>query len=570
MQFKKSVYNKIILFFIFFVIIPVSIITTQLIVYITRKNRASAVYDSSQIALQETAIVNKKIQEIKNMFHSISSYNTLTVFLDSVYYPSVDFQNYNTNVVSFVKGAIETNYSMSFRIYMMNRTIPQGYGIFYSFDELDQYKVIHDFLNSGKLMEITLPSAYLNGTENNNFLTEDNNIIFIYKIQNIKRQLAVAVLKIPEKLFYIDNQKYNLVSYDNRRILNYSSLSNENIKELNITGQTGTTDGTAYTVCSLPEFPFQIMVAGNIPKSALYYFIYEIIIIAVVSGDCFFVLYYFHELTARMYNCLSRMKDSIHSGFTKKLPVEGEDEIAGISENINILIDEIKHLMEKTVEQETVGKQTYIYALQNQINPHFIYNTLEIFSSQMELYGHYAESEAMSNFSRMLRYNLTGTENFATVREEIDHMKNYMNIQLIRFPMIKCNIDIQEDLYACSIIRFVFQPILENCISHGLDRNKPVMTISVHAEHTGNDTLFVISDDGTGMSRNRTAYINRMLTSEPELKGNYTPEKNKKKSIGLYNINKRLKLFYGEKYHITVQSKELQGTVVLFRIPYQK
>ncbi len=557
---NNSIYRRILVFFLVFVVVPIILITSLLFSYINTQTTDTALAASKQMSQQLSVIVEAVINHKVEMMKNLSSYNELTVFLNNPYRSKVDLSNYNNNVVSFFEGATGTYYKTSIRLYVTNQTIPQGHGTFYPIEQIESLKVISEFIASDEKLGIYSDDVIDDSNYSNTFLSTGQNIIFLYKIFNFDKLSAIVLLKVPEEEF-LGKMESHLITNGSLRIMNYTSYSEEELTKLDYSDDYGIIGSIAYSKCDISLFPYTIIITSYIQDSTWYTDYYKLAIVVIIMFGSLFMLYEIYKLTSRIYGCLNRMDESVRSNFTTKLPVKGNDEIASISKYINVLLDEIKKLMKRTVEQETLGKQTHIYALQNQINPHFIYNTLEIFSSQMELYGHYDESEVMSDFAKMLRYNLSGNVYFASIREEIGHMKNYISIQRVRHPWIVCEISIPDELYECKIIRFLFQPLVENSILHGLDREKPELHINIAVKKVNDDLCFKLTDNGVGIDPTELEKINSNLNAP------ISSVATTKSFIGLANINNRLRLFFGNEYNIQVESHIGQGTIIRFNIP---
>jgi sensor histidine kinase YesM len=227
-------------------------------------------------------------------------------------------------------------------------------------------------------------------------------------------------------------------------------------------------------------------------------------------------------------------------------------------------LDEASLLFDKNLKQEIANKEAQFIALQHQINPHFIYNTMEVFSSKMEIYGHYEESEAMTAFADMFRYNINKTLRVARVSEEIAQAKSYIDIQKLRCPNLELIIQVSEELAEQKIIRFIFQPLIENCISHGIANPKDALKIQISAYYMNNNSeiAFTVCDYGRGIPAAKLDEINRAL-QQPPADGTISSGGS---SIGLYNINRRLKLFYGDEYCLQISSSLNEWTLVSFKI----
>lgn len=196
-------------------------------------------------------------------------------------------------------------------------------------------------------------------------------------------------------------------------------------------------------------------------------------------------------------------------------------------------------------------------ALQNQINPHFIYNTLESIRMLAELNDDDRVAELTYLLGLQLRYSITRSDETVTVEQELCHVRNYLQLLQIRFPgKLDFHIEVPQHFYDLPIIKLVFQPIVENAVFHGLEKQEKPGTITITARNDGLDAIFEIRDDGVGMDKDTLNQLNRSLTNG----------KIDKFGIGLRNVNERVRLHYGDTSNLTVDSRPGKGTMVTLKI----
>ena len=215
-------------------------------------------------------------------------------------------------------------------------------------------------------------------------------------------------------------------------------------------------------------------------------------------------------------------------------------------------------------------RQAQYLALQNQINPHFLYNTLDGIRSEALIAGidHVAEmTEALAVF---FRYTISRDEGLVTVEDELENCRTYFKIQQYRFGerirlVIACEEENRETILQCRIPKLTLQPILENSIIHGTELRLGQGTQTIHLMLTGSRLLIRVSDDGVGMDEHTLEELNRRLGCSGEQLA--PSEREKKGGIALYNVNHRIHLIYGEEYGLHVFSVENIGTDVEISIP---
>lgn len=241
---------------------------------------------------------------------------------------------------------------------------------------------------------------------------------------------------------------------------------------------------------------------------------------------------------------------------------------------IHILTDnQIEEMIAKRVENDTENfereilmKQANMQLLQSQINPHFLYNTLECIRAQAIIEGADQIAETAQALSLFFRYSISGKSDIVSIREELASIKHYVTIQQYRFRgRFEVVIDdISDDIMLASIPKLSLQPIIENAIVHGFSDITSNGRINISIEHALNDCVAIkVSDNGKGMDVEALELLCRRInTNDARYKAN-----EKHKSIGLWNVNRRIKLLYGEKYGMTIYSIKDRGTTVELFFP---
>jgi two-component system sensor histidine kinase YesM len=209
----------------------------------------------------------------------------------------------------------------------------------------------------------------------------------------------------------------------------------------------------------------------------------------------------------------------------------------------------------------TLLKQAQHVALQSQINPHFLYNTLETINwNAMRLTGGENKvSEMISSLSKLLRLSLEEPMNLISIQKELEHAQHYIDILLIRYKnKFKLEWDISVDVLACKIPRITLQPLVENAIYHGIKPKAGNGTIRISGHMRDEHVLFEISDDGVGVSPERAEEINAAMQEDYSQPGDH---------IGMINVNQRIKLTFGEAYGLTIASELNKGTTIRLILP---
>jgi two-component system sensor histidine kinase YesM len=228
----------------------------------------------------------------------------------------------------------------------------------------------------------------------------------------------------------------------------------------------------------------------------------------------------------------------------------------------------ISGMLDKQTAIQMSKKQAEYLALQNQINPHFLYNTLEAIRGDALDIGMNNIAQTTEALATFFRYTITEVENLVTLEDELENVENYFIIQKYRFgEKLNMEIDTGEDgtVLQSQLPKLTLQPIIENAVFHGLECKRGEGTIRIHVETTKSKLLISIVDDGVGMDEEQLEYINRRLH---HLELNYDNEnKEKNGGIALYNVNSRIKLLFGEEYGLYIYSNKNIGTNVRINLP---
>lgn len=253
---------------------------------------------------------------------------------------------------------------------------------------------------------------------------------------------------------------------------------------------------------------------------------------------------------------LESMKLFGKGNLSHRVEVKTTDEIGQIGSEYNRMADNIETLIEKVYKMEITQKQAEIDFLCMQINPHFLYNTLDTISWMAIMQGNLDISEMTISLADLLRAMIK-KDRFVTVEEEMKTVKDYLLIQGQRFgDKISVLYDVDEQAYPCQVPNFILQPLIENAIIHGLEPKLGKGMLCVRIKLEKDTVVFCIADDGVGMSREEI----RELYEKCEM--NETNQ-----NIGLKNVYRRLILCYGESSRLHIESEKHRGTKINFILP---
>jgi two-component system, sensor histidine kinase YesM len=285
----------------------------------------------------------------------------------------------------------------------------------------------------------------------------------------------------------------------------------------------------------------------------------------IVTIGCLVI---FILVSARISSSISRpinkLKQAIgmveNGDLDAKVEIENQDEVGELSRSFNKMVQNIKRLVNEVFEAQLKKKEAEFSALQSQINPHFMYNTLESINMLAILKGNFEISDILTAFSNILRFNIDNKNNLVTIGEELKYVADYLMIQKFRYQeKIEVVYDIDPDMEKYQILKLMLQPLVENAIYHGITEKQGPGLITIAVKKDGRRLKLTVTDNGLGIHPERLEDIVKSLEQEESV--------GKNDSIGLKNINERIKLYFGPEYGIRFESQPGTGTKVELIIP---
>jgi two-component system sensor histidine kinase YesM len=244
---------------------------------------------------------------------------------------------------------------------------------------------------------------------------------------------------------------------------------------------------------------------------------------------------------------------------------DNADEITELGMSFNMMVGKIRELLDAKIKEHENLKKAELRALQAQINPHFLYNTLDAIIWMAQVNQTAQVVELVRVLSRFFRITLSKGRDWITVREEIEHIESYLAIQKMRYrDILDYRIDVAPDMLAGEMLKLTLQPLVENALYHGIKNKRSGGVIRVRGRRIDGDQLLIeVEDNGIGMSREKLAEIRALLAGEAG--GAVVAES----GYGINNVNQRIKLYYGQDYGLSIQSEYLHGTRISLIIPLQ-
>jgi two-component system sensor histidine kinase YesM len=239
------------------------------------------------------------------------------------------------------------------------------------------------------------------------------------------------------------------------------------------------------------------------------------------------------------------------------------DEITELGMNFNIMIGKIRELLDFKIKEQENLKKAELKVLQAQINPHFLYNTLDTIVWMAESNKPEQVIEIVRALSSFFRIALSKGRDWIPIRQEIEHVRSYLTIQKMRYrDILDYQIEVDEEILDGAILKLTLQPLVENALYHGIKKKRNGGTITVRSKRAEqNLILFEVQDDGAGFTPYKLAQIQAAIQDDS---GEISL---KEGGFGLENVDKRIKLYYGKQYGLTIESQYLAGTLVTVAIP---
>jgi two-component system sensor histidine kinase YesM len=261
-------------------------------------------------------------------------------------------------------------------------------------------------------------------------------------------------------------------------------------------------------------------------------------------------------------NPIKKLDDSVkeleYGNLDLNIYIGGSYEIRHLGRTITSMVKQMHLLMDEIVMEQEKKRKSEFDALQAQINPHFLYNTLDSIVWMVESERYKEAISMVTALAHLFRISLSKGKNIITIREEIEHAQNYLHIQKIRYKnRFTVEIDIDPEINECSTIKLIVQPLLENAIYHGLEYMDGEGEIKVRGYAKNGDIYIDVSDNGLGMPEQSLDFI---LTDENRVH-------KKGSGIGLSNVHQRIQLYFGKQYGLEIESVLDEGTTVHIHLP---
>lgn len=303
-------------------------------------------------------------------------------------------------------------------------------------------------------------------------------------------------------------------------------------------------------------------------NSQIYSVLYNFIIIVIITILFLSILYIFivyvivKQVTYPLYRLqaeMNKVKDLNYDVNRSKLK-KGSKEIIQLDATFNEMMRRIRYLADKLLQEQENQRKSELKALQNQINPHFLYNTLDSIIYMIDKGENQKAEEMIVALSKFFRISISRGKAIIPLKDEVEHVRNYLLIQKIRFgDQFTYSINVDPSLYQYSCIKLILQPLVENAIEHGLNDNESGGQIEIIGTQNESYIILKIKDNGYGISEDKLEQIYKSFHDDSIHQG-----------VGLKNVYQRIKIYYGEEADIKIDSLFDEGTIISIYIPKKK
>ncbi|CAM4122112.1 sensor histidine kinase [Paenibacillus alkaliterrae] len=361
-------------------------------------------------------------------------------------------------------------------------------------------------------------------------------------------------------VFIIDKDG-NIVYHPQQKLIN-SNLKTELIDKVKneTSGSFMTDEGGGKRIYTIQETHFGWRIVGvahtgelisNRYQIRLSYILWSLLALAIALHLSFFIS---RRLSQPIKLLQGKMKQVEKGDFDIRSEIDSQNEIGQLGRAFNIMVGRIKDLMNQIIQNEEFKRKSEWQLLQSQINPHFLYNTLDSIIWMAERKKHEEVVLMTSSLAKLFRAIIYKNNETVPVRVELEHITNYLLIQKMRYKdKLDFQIDVDPSILDYQIPKIILQPIVENAIYHGIKKKLESGTVKITGMEQGENIVFVVSDDGIGMDSEKLRQV-LMLTHTSN------------KGIGVSNVNERIKLL-GREYGLTFKSEQWEGTEVTIVLP---
>ena len=580
----NSIFKKLLLIFIGLSLIPFAILAIYSYSS-TKRLVEQRVGTSMQQSVEQMEIsIDLMLESIENLSSTLLLEDTLYLRDNSIVGMLSEYEGYDYATYTIARKSLENIMSMytitnrhieSVYLVKDERFIASAPAVFSTIVNplsLDWYS---DFLNSGKNsewcgMHSTIPySTYSNS----------NVISYMRKVNNRYNTINLGVMWIDvnERWF---NEVYKKLDMQEGAEIFIVDASRNIVSHSQSTSLSENLPPESYTEALVPASGFysavidgvSVIIAHSYLERAGWNIVYTIPLSAVMS-DYYAMLksYLFYTgiifvllalailatsytITFPLINLINLMKKASHGDFNVRAPVQSRDEIGELCSNFNVMIEDIDRLINEVYIAQTKQKEAELLALQFQINPHFLYNTLQTIKWLADSYNAVDIQNIVLSLARIFRFSIKSSS-AVKLSDELQNIRDYITIQKFRYEQrLEVQIEVDKPAENCVLPNLVLQPLVENAIIHGIEKKPEGGKIRVNVSMSESEISIIVWDNGVGIDQCRLESIIENLEGDSD--------SGEDVSIGLRNIYERFKLMYGKRVRFSINSSPEEFTEV--------
>jgi len=310
----------------------------------------------------------------------------------------------------------------------------------------------------------------------------------------------------------------------------------------------GVTGWNTYSVVFISKIFPQFEVLKN---SIIYIVVISTIVVSI------FIMIISYTMTKPINRLSAAMQSVMNGNFELHIPNSRRDEIGKLINSFNFMINKINTLIKEVYQERIAQRNAELEALQTQINPHFLYNTLDSINWMLINKGEHEISEIIISLGNLMRYSINKKNSFVPLEEEFKYVLSYLRIQKNRLEeRLDYKIELQDSIKSFLVPKLILQPLVENAITHGIEPCNKGGAVWIRAGESQEFISIIVEDDGKGMNEDKL----NQLKSAQNIDDSYT-------SIGVRNVDRRIRLHYGDKYKLKIESTYGVGTKIMIMIP---
>ena len=402
-------------------------------------------------------------------------------------------------------------------------------------------------------------------------------VMFVIKESNFASIFENNMPQNVESSFYILNEEEIVISSSDKTIItqNIQKIGTFSEAELKVLYEKGSLTKNVggqemlYTISQELKDPVQWTVISCQPLDSLLIGqkILNKWILVIGTVACLVALFISYIIARSLSRPIMELASTIHDAaegnLSQKANRQSTGEIEILYEGFNNLMNAVNRLLRRVYQEQEEKSEYQFHLIQAQIKPHFLYNTLEMIKSLIDLEKGETASQCISAMASFYRLSLNRGNDIISVYDEVKLSQQYMYLQKLRYiEYLDYRFNIPEELTKYQLPKMTLQPILENSIYHGIKEKQEEGIVEIELTEHGDSLRFVIVDNGIGMTKEMLSHLQQTIKSSSDLEESESP-----KSFGMASVNRRLKLLYGENYSFVIESEYGEFTKVTILIP---